>query len=357
MSSDLTRFDQQTQAPSNGQEPQSEEAPPDWLFPRPVVELNAWLPEQTVEGMLYRGCRIALGGGPKSKKSWLLMQLCFCIANGLAFLEIPTAKGLSVYGNLELLEGDCRKRFFDIKAALGEGNLDNVEVIPLRAKGKLLNPIRLKQLTKILFEKKAVIAGFDPIYKLLNRRDENKATEVAEVLEPLEQMSEEGKICVGFCQHFAKGNQGLKYAIDRLAGSNVFSRDADVILTLTELSEADCFVVEVKQRSFAEVPAFGVRWQHPIFIRDDTVDITDIRAPGKKKETDEKTERMLSALRACDHEGGLSFGAWLSASGIAKTTFYNRLKSLMARKIVYQSEINQNYAFSPAYASKRSEYE
>src|SRR5215468_6826955 len=79
--------------PHNGQE----EAPPNWLLPRKVASLSDYLPPQVMHGMLYQGCRFVFGGPPKARKSWLLMLACYCVANGLPFLRIPTSKGKVVY--------------------------------------------------------------------------------------------------------------------------------------------------------------------------------------------------------------------------------------------------------------------
>src|ERR1700730_1088079 len=165
-------------------------------------------------------------------------------------------------------------------------------------------------------------------------------------------MSEEGKTSVAFSQHYDKGNPGSKYAIDRMSGRNVFRRDADVILTLTELREPDCYVVDIKQRSFPEIPSFGVRWSYPLFVRDPSIDITEIRQAGNDKEAqleDQPTKSMIAALRATDSLGGLSFSDWLKASGVPKSTFNRRLKTLLRRKIVYQSKIDGNYMFCPSF--------
>lgn len=326
--------------------------PPDWLVLKPVTELSDYLPPQVIYGMLYRGARLAIGGGPKTRKSWLLMQACFCISNKIPFLEIPAHQGPTAYINLELFEGECRQRFVSIANAFGKGDPNKVSVLQARSKGKLLTPALLKHLTLILLENSVIFTALDPVYKLLAGRDENKAGDVAQVLEPIEAMSEEGKTSVAFSQHYAKGNQGSKYAIDRMAGSNVFSRDADVILTLTELREPDCYVVDIKQRSFPEIPSFGVRWTYPLFVRDSSIDITEIRQAGKDKEAqqeDQPTKVMIAALRATDSQGGLSFTEWIKASGVAKSTFNRRLKALQSRKIVYQSKIDGNYMFCPSF--------
>src|SRR5262249_4103437 len=137
----------------------------------------------------------------------------------------------------------------------------------------------------------------------------------------------------------------------------------DVILVMTELNEPDCYGVEIIQRSFPDIKPFGIRWEKPIFIRDDSLDAADIRQPGKEKKTDELTQRMLAALHASDFEGGLSFTPSLKAVQVhnpkgkpspSKATFARKLKELTAQKCVLQSVATGKYMLSPQYVEKRA---
>jgi hypothetical protein len=199
---------------------------------------------------------------------------------------------------------------------------------------------------------------------MLSGRDERLGVDVDPVLQVLDAMSQEGDCSVGFAQHFAKGNQALKFAIDRISGTNYFARDADVIFTLTDLGERDCFALEIIQRSFPEIPVFGVRFEHPLFSRDDSLDVTDIRQPGKEKKSDPITERMLATLQAVDYqEGGLTFTDWLAATQIvdkdekptpSKSTFLRRLNKLKDRKSIFLSAATGKYQLSTEYASRHA---
>jgi hypothetical protein len=337
--------------------------PPPWLYPRKVSDLNSALPPQIIKGVLYQGCRFVFGGSPKAKKSWLLMQACYCIANGLAFLGIQTAKGKVVYINFELLEGECRKRFFDIHKALGTGDVDQVEVIQL--KDKKLGPAELIHLQRVIKEGDFVLGAFDPVYKLLDGCDERIGKEVSPILSALAAICEVSHASVGYAQHFAKGNQALKFAIDRISGSNYFVRDADVILVMTDLAEEGCHGVEVIQRSFPDIKPFGIRWQNPIFVRDDSIDVTDIKQPGDNgKKADPITERMLGALHAANYEGGLtSYEFWHASQVInskgamspSRATFARKLKVLIERKIVEKSVATEKYTLTVQYAQQRAD--
>jgi hypothetical protein len=173
--------------PTNSSESEAEneserEAPPEWLIPRKVSALSSYLPPELIQGVLYQGCRFLFAGSPKAKKSWLLMQCCYCVGNGLPFLEFPVTKGKPVYINFELLEGDCRQRFYKIQNALGTGDVDNVEVLQLRGKSRQMTPERLTQLERILSNMGFVLCAIDPFYKLMPGKDERLGIDVAPVL-------------------------------------------------------------------------------------------------------------------------------------------------------------------------------
>jgi RecA-family ATPase len=290
------------------------------------------------------------------------MLLCYCVGNGLSFLGIPTKKGKTLYLNFELLEGETRTRFLDIKEALGTGNVDEVEVIQL--KDKRIGPSELKYLKAIIADGAYVLGVFDPVYKLLDGCDERIGKEVAPILAALAAIGEASKASIGYAQHFAKGNQKVKFAMDRISGSNYFVRDADVILVMTELFESDCFRVDVIQRSFPDIKPFGIRWQYPIFVRDASIDIANIKEPSEAKEKgDPVSERMLAALHAANYEGGLTFTELLRAVQVkgktgnptpAKSTFAVKLNDLMKRKLVEKSVANDQYLLTTQYASTRA---
>ena len=74
---------------------QSEEAESfEWLKPKKVSELTTVQPEQVLRGMLYQKCKMVLMGGSKSFKTWTLMDIAYCVANGLLWWGIHT-KNLS----------------------------------------------------------------------------------------------------------------------------------------------------------------------------------------------------------------------------------------------------------------------
>jgi hypothetical protein len=117
----------------------------------------------------------------------------------------------------------------------------------------------------------------DPTYKLLGGRDENRAGDIASLLNGFERLALETGAAIAFGAHFSKGNQALKESIDRIGGSGVFARDPDTILTLTRHQEDHAFTVEPILRNHPPLPPFVIRWNFPLMARDEMLDPTQLR--------------------------------------------------------------------------------
>ena len=118
----------------------------------------------------------------------------------------------------------------------------------------------------------------DPIYKLLGARDENKAGDIASLLNEIELLAVKTGAAVAFGAHFSKGNQSQKESIDRIGGSGVFARDPDTILTFTRHDETDCFTVDATLRNHPPIDPFVVRWEFPLMCVDSTFDPANLTA-------------------------------------------------------------------------------
>jgi hypothetical protein len=131
---------------------------------------------------------------------------------------------------------------------------------------------------------------FDPVYKLMAGKDENKAGDVGTIMAHLERVSVETGAAIVFGAHYSKGNQSAKESIDRIGGSGVFARDPDAILTMTGHEVENAFTVEATLRNYKPIDPFVVGWQYPLFSRDDSgLDPAALKMPpGKKGEKGEK---------------------------------------------------------------------
>jgi RecA-family ATPase len=194
------------------------------------------LGEELISGILRVRHKMLLAGPSKAGKSFLLMLLAICMAEGLPWLGHQCRKGKVLYVNLELDHASCFRRFIDLYKALNlkPDNVANIRIWNLRGRA-----VPMDKLTPFLIRRfkdsgiEAVI--LDPIYKVITG-DENDATEMSQFCSYFDRVCLEMGVAMIYCHHHSKG-ASAKYvkAADRSSGSGVFARDPDAILDLTEL--------------------------------------------------------------------------------------------------------------------------
>ena len=210
-------------------------------LPKDVSLDSVWnnmppLKEELIPGVLRVGHKMLLAGPSKAGKSFLLINLCISIAEGIEWLGLPCKQGRVLYVNLELDEDSCFHRFKEIygKLKITPKHLDCLQIWNLRG-----HAVPMNRLTPLLIQRfkekhyEAVI--IDPIYKVITG-DENNATEMAAFCSYFDQVATEMGVSVIYCHHHSKGAVG-KYAnaADRSSGSGVFARDPDAILDLSQI--------------------------------------------------------------------------------------------------------------------------
>jgi len=131
---------------------------------------------------------------------------------------------------------------------------------------------------------------------------------------------------VAFSAHFAKGNASAKSSIDRVSGSGVFARDPDTILTFTQHEENDAFSVEATLRNFRPVDPFVVRWQYPLFRRDDALDPDKLKQPGKPRAHSPRDLLLAVIGRTADNP--VTISAWAGMLGIPRRTLADYMPEL-----------------------------
>jgi hypothetical protein len=270
----------------------------------------------------------------------------------LPFLGIPRTKGKVVYINFELLEGECRRRFLQIQKAMGTGSLDDIEVIQLR--GKQLSNLNLEQLERIISDASFVLCSFDPVYKLLDGRDERLGIDITTVLASPWGDERKGEM---FSRVLAAFHQGQPIAEIRNRPNQrveLFHPGCRRDSGYDQSERVRLLRIEIIQRSFPEIKSFGIRWQCPIFVRDNSIDAADIQQPGKESKSDPINDRMLAVLHGANSEGGLSFTEFIRAVQVkgptgkptpGKTAFCRYVKRLVGRNFIEQSVATTNTCF------------
>jgi hypothetical protein len=324
----------------------SSDTPGDPSLP-PIVDCSQFLatpldpPEELVKGLLHKGSKLVLGGGSKSFKTWTLLDLALSVAHGRLWLGHETTPGQVLYANFEIQPWSWQGRLNAVAKARGiQIEPGRLSLINLRGKAADYSDL-LPQLREAMGEDYSLIV-LDPIYKLYGQTDENKAGDVARLLNAIEDLAVSTGAAVAFGAHFSKGNQASKESIDRISGSGVFARDPDSLLVFTKHEQEDAFTVEATLRNFAPLDPFVVRWQYPLMVPDSNLDPSRLKkAAGRKREY--TPEDLLEVIGS----DSLSSSEWqkeaLSEKGVSSSSFYALLGELQKSGRVIKSRINRKW--------------
>jgi RecA-family ATPase len=209
-------------------------------LPDPESLASVWdampdLDPEVIKGILRKGHKMLIAGPSKAAKSFMLEELCVCIAEGRPWLGWEVMKGPVLYVNLELARASCMHRFRTVYQAMGiePHNLADIDVWNLRG-----NTVPLDRLAPKLIRRSQarnyVAIILDPIYKILTG-DENSAEEMGAFCNLFDRIGTALGAATVYAHHHSKGSQGAKRSIDRSSGSGVFGRDPDACLDLIEL--------------------------------------------------------------------------------------------------------------------------
>jgi hypothetical protein len=292
------------------------------------------LPCDVIEGLLHRGAKMVLGGGSKSNKTWLLINAAVSVASGMVWLARATKRGRVLYLNFEIQPAFFAKRIATICAHRRiEIEPGYLSVWNLRGHAADLSQLLSRLLQRIRRDDYDLIV-IDPVYKLLGARDENKAGDIASLLNEIEVLAVRTGAAVAFGAHYSKGNQAGKESIDRIGGSGVFARDPDTILSFTKHEQKDCFTVDATLRNHPPIQPFVVRWQFPVLQIENELDPERLKKPAGRKQkyaTDDVLELLDAPMSVTDWqkraEGKL---------GLSESTFYRRLVDIKKQGVTTQ---------------------
>jgi hypothetical protein len=307
------------------------------------------LPPEIVYHLLHQGSKMIVGGTSKGRKTMALIDLALSVATGTPWWGFNTRRGAICYINFEIQEGFfwyrvneiCQRK--EIAPAKGMFYAWN-----LRGRAEGIERL-LEEILSVLKQVPFVLIIIDPIYKALGGRDENRAGDVASMLNEIEKIAVRTEAAVAFGAHYSKGNQAMKESIDRIGGSGVFARDPDSILTMTAHEEEECFTVEATLRNFSPLASFVVKWEWPLFMRID-LDPGNLKGANAGEFRQKFTEDML-----LDH---LSIVVGLKTAelrklvdeknGMSKSTFYNLKAQILRKKLAVErnGEMFRNSAVS-----------
>jgi DnaB helicase-like protein/AAA domain-containing protein len=313
-------------------------------------------PAEVVSGLINLGTKTTVGGGSKAFKTWSLADLTISIASGVSWLGFETVVGKVLFINLELQPYFFQQRLKLIaKAKNLESKSDwkkNVTVWNLRGITLTADQLRAELKRRCPPGSFSTIV-LDPLYRIGTGANESSTADATILVNAMDGIAASCEAAVVAGAHFSKGNQAAKESIDRISGSGVFARDPDAILTFTKHEADGAYTVEGTLRNCPPIEPFCVRWEPPLFVRDESLDPTKLKQVyGRPPKYD--ANQLLPPLVAADAEGGLTSVEWFRAVErpleISLATFKRRKSELVQAGKVFKSATNERYQLTPALA-------
>ena len=242
------------------------------------------IPPELIHGLLHQGSKMIMGGASKGRKSWMLLDLAVCVSTGKKWWGFDTTQGSVLFLNLEIQPAFICKRLEWIRQERSLDHLPDLNLWNLRGYAASMEELALS-IHNELEKKNISMLILDPLYKVLGSSDENANTEMALLMNQLESIAVQHSCAVVFAHHHRKGQPGDANRMDLLSGAGTFARDPDSIVTMLDLDieGEDCVVVDPVLRNFPPQEPFGLRWECPLFHREEGLDLTKIKGKGGPK--------------------------------------------------------------------------
>ena len=302
--------------PPQGREWPDPQPMDEWLKPGEVLIL----PPELIDGVLHRGCKMILGGGSKSFKTWTLLDLGLAVATGTPWLGRETVKGKVLYIDLELLPVFFKQRAYSVAKA--KGLTPPSSFIGWNMRGVSYDPRAiLSDLESRYADDPPDLVIIDPIYKLAGGMDENAAGEVTNLMLDIESIATRLGGAVAFAHHFAKGDMTSRDPIDRCSGSGALMRDPDSIVSMTRHEHEFALTVDTALRNHPPLAPFVIQFDVESKVMKLRPDLKPdkLHKPGKEPKTEED-ELGVEALQE-------KLAAILPAGGAGRKEVYTLAKA------------------------------
>lgn len=220
-----------------------------------------------VRELIRLGDVVNVIGGPKARKSFLVMMLALCIASGTDFLGWQTVQGRVLLIDNELRGDDLAYRLTAMAKAMGLrwGDVaEYIDIMPLRGKLADLTTIR-DELCGLPPDTYSLVI-IDALYKALPAGvDENSNSNITQMYVLLDETAEKHNCATTVVHHTSKGSQQGKSVSDMGSGAGAQSRSADCHIVLREHEDKDTVVLQAIVRSQRPVEPVCLTFEYPLW--------------------------------------------------------------------------------------------
>ena len=310
-------------APGQAVVPQAEEGP------IPLGALKKRFPEMRpvlIDGFLRIGETMNIIAAPKTGKSWLVTQLCVCVASGTDWFGHVCTPGRVLIIDNELHEETSANRIPLVVEAMRKVNPalptvdDMIDVWNLRGKWKSIADLST-------WLPKFKEAGYrmiviDAFYRALPKdTDENDNGSIASIYNLIDTFAKQVGCSFVLIHHTSKGNQSQKSITDVGAGAGSQSRAADTHLVLREHKDDGFLVLEAVVRSFPRQEPIVLQKAFPLMQPDyerNPEDLAGKSEVGVKKDDPPPAEIAKRLAELVDKEHPQPKGVFVD---LVKTTY------------------------------------
>ena len=188
---------------------------------------------EIIEGVLRERQVMLIAAPPKGGKTWLAVALMWALATGGEWLGARCARTRVVYCNMEVSPASFANRCEAVRGEMGIPHDAARMVDVLSGRGAGYDANRLVEAVLVHLGGTPACVVVDCLYAI-ETGNENDAEAIRALFAELNRLTRAGCSVVGV-HHFPKGSSGMKASVDRMAGSSVFARAPDALLSLDPL--------------------------------------------------------------------------------------------------------------------------
>lgn len=221
-------------------------------------------PDQVLENLLDRGDKMLVVGHSKTRKTFFVTQLAFCLASKTDFLGIPTPKARkTLLVQYEVQPAHFIRRVRRMSHALGLKASDiSPNLLVINARGASLD---FDKIQETINKEEIEVVIFDPFYKMFEG-DESDVESVKKILAIFDRITTESRCALIYVHHDKKGSTEKTEQRDRGGGSGILARDYDVGIAISEHDhEQDAIVIDFLLRNYQPIEPITAEWHEDSF--------------------------------------------------------------------------------------------
>jgi hypothetical protein len=255
-------------------------------LPRTKEDLQKIRPDVAIEGLVYKGGSLVIGGTTKTGKSIVVGNLTIASATGGSFMGKKIKKMKVLLIDLEVDSYEIFKRIHGVAPKDENGTAqysENLFILSLRKHPDLLDREKLLPFIKKLKDMHEFdLIVLDCAYQIMGGLDENANGQMTELGRFFSEL-QKGNTTLVVVHHFGKGESYTKSVWDRFRGASSFGALFDACIVLAAHEKEDHLIAEFGARSFRGDPPMVLKYDpFPKLVIAEGEDPSKYRKPGKQ---------------------------------------------------------------------------